>query len=129
MSFRTKSRIEEFILHSTWQQGKWLAEGCGSAFVGFPSGHQLKKQVCSAAYLLVISRLLVLLGGLNLFTEERLGYFCMSLFLLCSSCVTDKWETQYSLRYEAAGEKKLLQAWLEQFFQILPESERMKSVF
>lgn len=74
--------------------------------MGFLSGYHLKKlPVCSAAYLLITSRLLVLLGGLNLCTEERLGYFHKSLFLLCSTCLTNKWETQYSLKYREAGEK------------------------
>lgn len=99
--------------------------------LGFLAGCQPEKQVqcCLPAYLLVTSRLLVLLGGLNLFTEERLRYFHMSLFLLCSTCVTYKWETQYSLRYWAEGEKKLLQVWLKELFQILLKSEKMKSVF
>lgn len=70
-----------------------------------------------------------MLGGLNLFTEERLRYFHVFIPPL---------QHMYGLRVGNTAQpkvqggwgkkKKLLQVWLEQFFQILPESERMKSV-
>lgn len=69
-----------------------------------------------------------MLGGLNLFTEERLRYFHVFIPSL---------QHIYDLRvgnmvqpkvWGSWGKKKLLQVWLEQFFQILPESQKMKSV-
>lgn len=131
MSFRTESRIDQFILPSTWQQGKWLSRGLWFSIYGFPiwsSARETSLQCCLPAYLLVTSRLLVLLGGLNLFTEERLRYFHVFIPSL---------QHIYDLRvgnmvqpkvWGSWGKKKLLQVWLEQFFQILPESQKMKSV-
>lgn len=72
--------------------------------MGFPSGCLPEKQVCSAAYLLETSRLLVLLGGLNLFAEERLRYF--HVFIPSLQCMCDR-QVGNTVRYRAAEKKEI----------------------
>lgn len=71
--------IEEFILHSTWPQGKWwLGRVSWFSIYGLSVWLSTRKkslQYCLPAYLLATSRILALSGSLNFFTEERLRYY------------------------------------------------------